>query len=68
MELFVMGVLLGTLLRVGSSATAPGDIFAVFRYVMMFLMGLDRIPRLVEQLSRLRDIGRRLQPEESGVS
>lgn len=67
MELFVMGLLLGTLLRVGLSAAAPGDIFAVFRYVMMFLMGLDSIPRLVEQLSRLRDVGRRLQPAESGA-
>ena len=38
----------------------PGDIFAVFRYLMMFVVGIDSLPRLVEQVARLRDISRRL--------
>lgn len=62
MELFVLGVLVLALLRSCSSLTStPGDIFAVFRYVMMMLMGLDGIPRLVQQFSRLRDLTHRLQ-------
>lgn len=62
MELFVLGVLVLALLRTCSSLTStPGDIFAVFRYVLMMLMGLDGIPRLVQQFSRLRDLTHRLR-------
>ncbi len=39
---------------------AAGDIFAVFRYLMLLFMGLDSIPRLVQQVSQLRDIDRRV--------
>jgi len=60
-EVFVLLLLAAALLRVCSlPAVAPGDIYAVFRYVLMFIMGLDALPRLVDQISRLRDIGRRL--------
>lgn len=60
MELFILGVIIACLVRFCSQGThEPGDIFAVFRYVLMFMMGMDAIPRLVEQLSRLKDIGRR---------
>ena len=37
-----------------------GDIFAVFRYLMLLLMGLDGLPRLIQQVSRLRDVSSRL--------
>jgi hypothetical protein len=60
MELFILGVIIACLIRFCSQGTPePGDIFAVFRYVLMFMMGLDAVPRLVEQLSRLKDIGHR---------
>ncbi len=39
----------------------PGDIFAVFGYVLMFVMGLDVVPMLVQQVNRLRDIGGRMR-------
>ncbi len=62
MELFVLGVLVASLLRV---CTLPnlnaGDIYAVFRYVLMLLMGVDSVPMLVQQVSRLKDIQSRLQ-------
>ncbi len=62
MELFVLGVLVLALLRTCSLASAtPGDIFAVFRYVLMLLMGFDGVPRLVQQFSRLRDLSQRLR-------
>src|SRR5262249_12315352 len=63
-EPFVLGLLGATLVRTClASDTTPGDIFAVFRYVLMFVMGLDSVPMLVQQVSRLRDIGRRMQTE-----
>ena len=64
MELFVLGVMVAALVHfcAGSDGTPPaGDIFAVFRYVLMFIMGLDTVPRLVQQISRLRDVGLRLR-------
>ncbi len=68
MELFILGVMAAALIKfcwVGggaSAAAAPqaGDIFAVFRYVMLFIMGLDSVPRVVAQWSRLRDVGGRV--------
>jgi ABC-type multidrug transport system fused ATPase/permease subunit len=62
MELFVLGLMVVALVHFCTTDGArAGDIFAVFRYVLMFLMGLDSVPRLVHQLSRLRDIGTRLK-------
>ena len=67
MELFVLGVLAGALLHFcAGSSPAAGDIFAVFRYVLMFIMGLDSVPKLVQQVSRLRDIGLRLRRSGAG--
>lgn len=61
MELFVMALIAATLLRFSNGdSTLPGDVFAVFRYVMLFVMGLDSVPKVVAQTSRLRDIGRRM--------
>lgn len=60
MELFILGVMIACLIRFCSAGTPEaGDIFAVFRYVLMFMMGMDTMPRLVEQMSRLKDIGKR---------
>ena len=64
MELFVLGAMVAALVRfcAGSAGTREaGDIFAVFRYVLMYIMGLDTVPRLVTQISRLRDVGLRLR-------
>jgi ABC-type multidrug transport system fused ATPase/permease subunit len=62
MEIFILGLLAAVLMRscqmTGSDA---GSIFAVFRYVLMFAMGLDSVPVLVQQISRLRDISVRVQ-------
>jgi hypothetical protein len=61
MELFVLGLMVAALVRFCAAADAtPGDIFAVFGYVLMFVGGLDVVPVLVQQVSRLRDIGRRM--------
>ena len=67
MELFILGVMIACLIRFCSQgAPEAGDIFAVFRYVLMFMMGMDSVPRLVEQMSRLKDIGKRTGGKKMG--
>lgn len=62
MELFVLGLIVAALVRFcGTPGASAGAIFAVFRYVMLFISGLDSAPALVQQISRLRDIGGRLR-------
>ena len=61
METFVLMLMIAALVRFCTQpGAAPGDIFAVFRYVLLFIMALDRVPMLVNQFSRLRDIGGRM--------
>jgi len=71
MELFVLILIVGALIRVCTSGvTKPGEIQAVFRYVMIFVMGLDTIPQTVVAISRLRDIARRMTaggPKDEGL-
>jgi hypothetical protein len=60
MELFVLGLVVGSLaIACGGVAATPGEIQAVLRYVWMFVNGLDRLPYLIQQTSRLFDVGRR---------
>lgn len=68
MEVFVLAVLAAALVRTcGNPGVAAGDIFAVFRYVLMFVTALDSVPLLVQQVSRLQDIRWRLQAEGPGL-
>lgn len=61
MESFVLATIVVVLLRTCElPSVQAGDIFAVFRYLMVMLIGLDQIPRLVQQLSRVRDVGARI--------
>jgi hypothetical protein len=61
MEIFVLGVIVVTLLRTTSLVVNAGDVFAVFRYLMLLLIGLDRVPQLIMQISRMRDIQSRME-------
>lgn len=66
MELFVLGVIVLVLLRVCQLPDVlAGDLFAVFRYLMLMLIGLDQVPRLVQQISRLRDVQGRVESRGS---
>ena len=60
MELCILTMILATLVMICQPGTQAGDLFAVFRYLMMFIMGMDAIPRVVLQLSRLKEIGTRM--------
>ena len=67
METFVLLLMVAALIRFCTQpGAAPGDIFAVFRYVLLFIMALDRVPMLVNQFSRLWDIGMRFGSNGSG--
>jgi hypothetical protein len=62
MELFVLGLMAAALVRFCTvPGVSAGDIFAVFRYLTLFTMGLDSVPMVVQQISRLRDVGRRMR-------
>ena len=68
MELFVLALVVGSLvLSCGVVAATPGEIQAVLRYVWMFVNGLDGLPYLIHQTSRLFDVGRRCSASSSGV-
>jgi hypothetical protein len=60
-EVFVLILIIVALFRSCGMGAQPGDIFAVFRYVIMFVSGLDAIPVMIQQISRLQDISRRLR-------
>lgn len=64
-ELFILGLIVVALARscavVGLEA---GTLFAMFRYVLTFISGLNVVPALVQQASRLCDIGRRMRDQE----
>ncbi|MFL5119407.1 MAG: hypothetical protein ACJ8C8_02940, partial [Microvirga sp.] len=45
--------------------TDTGDIFAILVYVWRFMENLDHVPQIVQQLTRLHDIRKRI---EAGAS
>jgi ABC-type multidrug transport system fused ATPase/permease subunit len=68
MELFVLALVVGSLvLSCGGVAATPGEIQAVLRYVWMFVNGLDGLPYLIQQMSRLCDVGRRCTDSSIGL-
>jgi hypothetical protein len=66
-ETLALALMVISLLRsCGAASASPGEVLALLRYVMMFVNGVDGISLLVQQASRLRDIGRRccISPED----
>jgi ABC-type multidrug transport system fused ATPase/permease subunit len=68
MEGFVLAALAATLLRACGAGATAGEIFAIFRYMLMFISGLDAVPVTIQQISRLRDIGRRIRSEAGAAT
>jgi hypothetical protein len=62
----ILALLVAVLARFCSQGGDAGRILAASRYVLMFAMGLNSLPMLVQQFARLGDIGRRLR--DSGES
>lgn len=61
MELFTLLLVAAALLRSCAATATAGDILAIFRYVLTFIMSLDVIPLLIHHLIRLQDIGNRIR-------
>ncbi len=64
-----MGVLFGvtlTVLTLTKGVTA-GHIYAVITYLWTFAISLNDMPRLVEELSKLKDIGKRVEDGQDTV-
>ncbi|MBI4852703.1 MAG: hypothetical protein HY819_12985 [Acidobacteria bacterium] len=62
MELFILSLFIASLIRYCHIPNvSTGDIFATFNYVITFVTGLDTVPLLVQQITRLLDIGQRIQ-------
>ena len=45
-----------------SEGVTPGHVYAVMTYLWTFVGSLDDAPSMVDQLARLKDIGRRVSP------
>jgi ABC-type multidrug transport system fused ATPase/permease subunit len=63
MELFSIGLAAVVIVRIASLPNAaPGTIYAMLAYLWNYIASLHQVPALIQQLSRLRDIGRRMAP------
>ncbi len=66
MELFSIGLSAAVIIRVASLPhVEPGTIYAMLAYLWNFITSLDHVPALVQQLSRLKDIARRMNESAS---
>lgn len=62
MELTVIALFAVALWRLAEGdMSRAGDIYATFAYVWKYVMSLDQVPLLVQQIAKLKDIGARLQ-------
>jgi ABC-type multidrug transport system fused ATPase/permease subunit len=60
-QLLLLLLLAGSLLHLSiQPGTSSGDIFAVLRYVLMFVTGVDGMPVFLRQLTRFQDIASRM--------
>ena len=62
MEVFAIALMATVLIRtIWIPGIQAGTIFAIVSYLLNFLESLDDVPRLVQEFSRLNDIGERFQ-------
>ena len=61
MEISVILLFVVALARLAQGdATRAGDVYAIFAYLWKFVMALDQVPQLVQQVAKLRDLDRRM--------
>lgn len=62
MEISVILLFVVALARLAQGdAARAGDVYAIFAYLWKFVMALDQVPQLVQQLAKLRDLDRRMK-------
>ncbi|MEO0397824.1 MAG: ABC transporter six-transmembrane domain-containing protein [Pseudomonadota bacterium] len=65
-DLLMFGAVMFVILKITSEpGVQAGDVFAAISYVLTIIMALDEAPFLVEQASRLVDIGRRIDKTDA---
>jgi ABC-type multidrug transport system fused ATPase/permease subunit len=65
-EVLSIAVFIGILARaIDLPSTETGDVFAILVYVWRLMENLDNVPTIVQQATRLYDIGRRIEAGES---
>lgn len=70
MELMVLVIITVSLIvskNLHSSTTMAGSLFGIYSYILKFTSGLDTIPYMVQRLSSLNDIARRMEFEEEDI-
>lgn len=65
MVMAVMGVSLLIVTQTSSAAILPGALIGIYNYILKFANGLDTIPYIVQKLTLLGDITRRIEIEEA---
>ena len=60
--IFLIGISIGSFY--GNDSVTAGTIVAVFQYVNMFILGIDDVPYLIEQINKIKDIQKRLFDDE----
>lgn len=66
LELFVIALFAVALWRISlQDVLETGTVYAIFSYIWRFVMSMDVVPQIVQQLGKLADISRRLQREGS---
>lgn len=61
MELFIIIIACMIIIRAGALGLyAAGTIYSIISYMWNFIYSLDKVPALVQQISRLKDIKRRM--------
>ncbi len=69
MELFSIVLAIAVLVRtVQLPGIKVGDIYAIISYLLNFLLSLKNVPQLVQQFSRLKDIGDRVKLDIPEIS
>lgn len=67
MELMVLVVITASLIlskNIHSPALMAGSLFGIYSYILKFTAGLDTIPYMVQRLSSLSDIAKRIETED----
>jgi ABC-type multidrug transport system fused ATPase/permease subunit len=67
MVMAVIGIALLIVTKTSGAAILPGALIGIYNYILKFATGLDTIPYIVQKLTSLGDITRRIELEEEDI-
>jgi ABC-type multidrug transport system fused ATPase/permease subunit len=67
MVMAVIGIALLIVTKTSGAAILPGALIGIYNYILKFATGLDTIPYMVQKLTSLGDITRRIEVEEETI-